>query len=125
MKFAEELNLERNMKAFLKTSYTFLTAFVITGIVIAAIAAAATLGDDDKVLYFEEETRTMFFFGNEYVVSPRFITAVQGLFDCNKVFLGEHGLSLAKKAVSFPIEYVGSLFSLIFGVFEGIIKNSV
>jgi len=113
------------MKAFLKTAYTFLTAFIITGIVIATIAAAGTLGNDDRALYFEKDTKTLHFFGNEYVASPDFVTAVQTLFGCNKVFLGERGLKAAAKAVSFPIEYVGSLFSLMFGVFEGLIKNSV
>ena len=113
------------MKAFLKTAYTFLCAFAITAIVIAAIAATATLGDDDRALYFEKETKTLHFFGQEYVVSPRFVTGAQALFDCNKVFLGEYGLKIAKKAVSFPIEYIGNVLSLMFGIFEGIIKNSV
>ncbi len=113
------------MKAFVKTAYTFLTAFIITGIVIATIAAAGILGNDDRVLYFEKETKTLYFFGNEYVASPDFVTAVQSLFDCNKIFLGERGLECAKKAVSFPIEYIGNVLSMMFGVFEGIIKNSV
>lgn len=113
------------MKAFLKTSYTFLTAFVITAIVIAAIAAVATIGEDDKALYFESDTMTLHIFGKEYVASPRFVCALEALFDCNRVFLGERGLNVAEKALSFPVNYIGNALLLMFGVFDGIIKNSV
>lgn len=113
------------MKKFLRTTSVFLTAFIITAIVIAAIAAIATLGGEDKVLYLDFQTQTLHIFGKEYIASPKFVNAASALFDCNEVFFGKRAAGLIKEMLIFPTHYVGNALGLMFGIFEGMIKNSV
>ena len=114
------------MKSFFGVLPSIFVSFLITAMIIASFAAVAVIGDDGgKAMGFDSESGVFWVFGEEYVVSPRFLSVAKDLYSFNETFLGKNMKTLLDNTLIFCTEYVKDAFGIVYGVSKALLNNCV